>query len=154
MGPHLLVAHQTASSPELHSRVLRLLGDDPAAEFVLLVPATPIGPRPAVRSRCQFLRALQVDQPVFAELLDASHAPDLVPRYPGYAPGRRLEDHAGGPRKRHVAIERALSSRCSDRASTMAPTAMSSTSVHSCGEWLMPSRLGTNSMPVGATTLT
>jgi hypothetical protein len=43
MGRYLLVAHQTASSPELRSRVLRLLEEDPAAEFVLLVPATPIG---------------------------------------------------------------------------------------------------------------
>jgi hypothetical protein len=39
----LLVAHQTADSPELRARVLELVGEDPAAEFVLLVPATPIG---------------------------------------------------------------------------------------------------------------
>ena len=42
MGRYLLVAHQTADSAELSSRVVELLGDDPAAEFVLLV-FTPIG---------------------------------------------------------------------------------------------------------------
>ncbi len=43
MGRYLLVAHQTADSLELRSRVVELLHEDPAAEFVLLVPATPIG---------------------------------------------------------------------------------------------------------------
>ena len=42
MGRYLLVAHQTADSPELRGRVLELVRQDPAAEFVLLVPATPI----------------------------------------------------------------------------------------------------------------
>jgi nucleotide-binding universal stress UspA family protein len=36
----LVVAHQTASSPELVERVTALAGADPSAEFVLLVPAT------------------------------------------------------------------------------------------------------------------
>ena len=39
----LLVAHQTADSPELKSKVLELLRGDPQAEFVLLVPATQLG---------------------------------------------------------------------------------------------------------------
>lgn len=39
----LLVAHQTADSPELKAKVLELMGDDPQAEFVLLVPATLLG---------------------------------------------------------------------------------------------------------------
>ena len=43
MGRYLLVAHQTADSAELRSRVVELLHEDPAAEFVLLVPAIPIG---------------------------------------------------------------------------------------------------------------
>jgi hypothetical protein len=43
MGRYLLVAHQTAESAELRSQVAELLHEDPAAEFVLLVPATPIG---------------------------------------------------------------------------------------------------------------
>jgi hypothetical protein len=43
MGRYLLIAHQTADSPELRSRVLELVKEDQTAEFVLLVPATPIG---------------------------------------------------------------------------------------------------------------
>lgn len=39
----LLVAHQTADSPELKAEVLELMRHDPRAEFVLLVPATPLG---------------------------------------------------------------------------------------------------------------
>jgi len=39
----LLVAHQTADSPELREKVLELVRDDPQAEFVLLVPATQLG---------------------------------------------------------------------------------------------------------------
>ncbi len=42
MARYLVVAHQTASSPELVERVQALVCSDPAAEFVLLVPATPI----------------------------------------------------------------------------------------------------------------
>lgn len=40
---YLLVAHQTADSPELTNQVLELVRRDPEAEFVLLVPATPVG---------------------------------------------------------------------------------------------------------------
>jgi hypothetical protein len=43
MARHLIVAHQTAGSPELVDRVLELAERDPKAEFVLLVPATPTG---------------------------------------------------------------------------------------------------------------
>lgn len=42
MARYLVVAHQTADSPELSERVRALAISDPAAEFVLLVPATPI----------------------------------------------------------------------------------------------------------------
>lgn len=43
MARYLLVAHQTADSPELEAKVLGLARDDPKAEFVLVVPATQIG---------------------------------------------------------------------------------------------------------------
>lgn len=42
MARYLVVAHQTAESPELIEKVRALATSDPAAEFVLLVPATPI----------------------------------------------------------------------------------------------------------------
>jgi hypothetical protein len=38
----LLVAHQTADSPELATAATQLAAEDPDAAFVLLVPATPI----------------------------------------------------------------------------------------------------------------
>jgi len=37
-----VVAHQTAGSPEVVERVREIASTDPAAEFVLLVPATPV----------------------------------------------------------------------------------------------------------------
>jgi hypothetical protein len=43
MARYLIVAHQTAGSPELLERVKALAAADPAAEFTLLVPATPTG---------------------------------------------------------------------------------------------------------------
>jgi hypothetical protein len=43
MARYLIVAHQTACSPELLERVRSLAAADPAAEFTLLVPATPTG---------------------------------------------------------------------------------------------------------------
>ena len=43
MARYLIVAHQTACSPELLDRVTALAGADPGAEFTLLVPATPTG---------------------------------------------------------------------------------------------------------------
>ncbi|MEE8608819.1 MAG: hypothetical protein V3S55_14530, partial [Nitrospiraceae bacterium] len=42
MARYLVVAHQTASSPELVERVKAMAYAYPAPEFVLLVPATPI----------------------------------------------------------------------------------------------------------------
>jgi hypothetical protein len=42
MARYLVVAHQTAESEELLGELVRISGGDPAAEFVLLVPATPI----------------------------------------------------------------------------------------------------------------
>lgn len=42
MGRYLLVAHQTAGSPELRECVRQFVRDDPEAEFTVLVPATPI----------------------------------------------------------------------------------------------------------------
>ena len=41
MARYLVVAHQTAGSPGLSARARELAADDPRAEFVLLVPATP-----------------------------------------------------------------------------------------------------------------
>jgi hypothetical protein len=43
MARILIVAYQTAGSPELLERVRALAAADPAAEFTLLVPATPTG---------------------------------------------------------------------------------------------------------------
>ena len=43
MAKYLLVAHQTAESEELLAAAKDLARDDPEAEFVLLVPATPVG---------------------------------------------------------------------------------------------------------------
>lgn len=43
MARYLLVAHQTAQSSQLLAAAEELTRDDPAAEFVLLVPATPVG---------------------------------------------------------------------------------------------------------------
>jgi len=43
MARYLLVAHQTAQSDELLDSARTLAAEDPAAEFVLLVPATPVG---------------------------------------------------------------------------------------------------------------
>lgn len=43
MARYLLVAHQTAESEELLAAARELAGEDPEAEFVLLVPATPVG---------------------------------------------------------------------------------------------------------------
>jgi hypothetical protein len=39
---YLVVAHQTADSPELVAELRRAQASDPSASFVLLVPATPI----------------------------------------------------------------------------------------------------------------
>jgi hypothetical protein len=41
MARYLVVAYQTAGSPELAERVRALAAEDPQAEFTLLVPATP-----------------------------------------------------------------------------------------------------------------
>lgn len=42
MAQYLILAHQTAASPELVERVRAVAISDPAAQFVLLVPATPV----------------------------------------------------------------------------------------------------------------
>jgi hypothetical protein len=42
MARYLIVAHQTAASPELVEKVGALATADPGLEFALLVPATPI----------------------------------------------------------------------------------------------------------------
>ena len=41
MARYLVVAHQTAESPELRQAMTDLVASDPDADFVLLVPATP-----------------------------------------------------------------------------------------------------------------
>ena len=41
MSRYLIVAHQTASSPELQRKVVGLVKEDPAAEFAILVPEVP-----------------------------------------------------------------------------------------------------------------
>lgn len=42
MGTYLVVAHQTASSPELLDKLKELSREEGEVEFVLLVPATPV----------------------------------------------------------------------------------------------------------------
>ena len=42
MSNYLVVAHQTATSPELLERICELAADDPLAAFTILVPATPV----------------------------------------------------------------------------------------------------------------
>jgi hypothetical protein len=42
MARYLLVAHQTAECDELREAAANLAAEDPEAEFVLLVPATPV----------------------------------------------------------------------------------------------------------------
>jgi len=42
MGTYLVVANQTADSPELLEKVKDQVRADPVAQFVLLVPATPV----------------------------------------------------------------------------------------------------------------
>ncbi len=42
MGRYLAVAHQTAESPEFITAIQDLVRRDPAAELVLLIPATPV----------------------------------------------------------------------------------------------------------------
>jgi hypothetical protein len=42
MARYLVVAHQTAESEELRAAARALAGREPEAEFVLLVPATPV----------------------------------------------------------------------------------------------------------------
>ena len=41
MGTYLVIANQTADSPELAASLKEIARDDPGAEFVLLVPAIP-----------------------------------------------------------------------------------------------------------------
>ena len=45
MARYLVVAHQTASSPELMKAVLGIVKQERAVEFTLVVPATPPGVR-------------------------------------------------------------------------------------------------------------
>ena len=42
MAKYLVVAHETASNPLLLEQLCRMQGEDEAAEFTLLVPATPV----------------------------------------------------------------------------------------------------------------
>lgn len=42
MTRYLVVAHQTATSPELLQRVTGLAANDPKATFTILVPGTPV----------------------------------------------------------------------------------------------------------------
>ena len=42
MSRYLIVAHETATNPELLEQVSVLTKNDPQAEFVLLVPSTPV----------------------------------------------------------------------------------------------------------------
>jgi hypothetical protein len=42
MARYLVVAHQTAGSPELAGALRQIMAGDPEASFVLVVPATPV----------------------------------------------------------------------------------------------------------------
>ena len=87
-----------------------------------------------------------------AELLGSPHdVPLLVVTRHDLPAGRRparvlADDVARRPRPLPLHVAR----RRSVRASTRAPSSQSAVSVHSDGEWLMPSREGTNSIPAAA----
>jgi hypothetical protein len=100
MARYLIVAHQTAGSPELLERVKALAADDPAASFTLLVPATPTGhllhnweegeARQLARRRAgEAMAALAAAGVPVAEARVGSHSPleavgDELQAHPGY----------------------------------------------------------------------
>ena len=70
VGRYLVVAHKTATSPELQRQIQRIISRDPSAEFTVLVPATPLQDRftwddqetlAAARQRLQEATALLAD---------------------------------------------------------------------------------------------
>jgi hypothetical protein len=100
MARYLIVAHQTAGSPELLERVRALAADDPPATFTLLVPATPTGhllhnweegeARQLARKRAtEAMAALAAAGVPVAEARVGSHSPleavgDELQAHPGY----------------------------------------------------------------------
>ena len=101
MARYLIVAHQTAGSPELLERVRALAGADPGAEFTLLVPATPTGhllhnweegeARQLARKRAaEAMASLTAAGIPVAAARVGSHSPveavgEELPAHPGYA---------------------------------------------------------------------
>jgi hypothetical protein len=101
MSRHLIVAHDTATSPTLIERVQEVARNEPGAEFVLLVPATPVAELQLLRSlahdatttaKDQAERARRAFAAAGVELLDArigaadplEAIADEVRRSPGY----------------------------------------------------------------------
>jgi len=97
LGRYLLVAHQTADSSELRSKVAELLRGDPAAEFVLLVPATSIGLLQAVAGESRTaigvarLRARRA-----RSLLESAGARVIAARIGSYDPSVAIEQELRG----------------------------------------------------------
>jgi hypothetical protein len=93
MAQYLLVAHQTADSQELRSRVVTLLQEDPAAQFVLLVPATPIALLQSVGGEARSAVALaRLRARRARSLLEAAGAPVAATRIGSYDPLVAIED--------------------------------------------------------------
>ena len=94
MARYLIVAHQTAGSPELLERVRALAAADPAATFTLLVPATPTGHllhnwELARRRAGEAMASLAAAGVPVAEARVGSHSPleavgDELQAHPGY----------------------------------------------------------------------
>jgi len=97
LGRYLLVAHQTADSSELRSEVAELHHADPAAEFVLLVPATSIGLLQAVAGESRTaigvarLRARRA-----RSLLESAGARVIAARIGSYDPSVAIEQELRG----------------------------------------------------------
>ena len=53
VASYLLIANQTAESPELLHATAEIHAHDPDAEFVIVVPATPLNLRPPWRRNCR-----------------------------------------------------------------------------------------------------
>lgn len=99
MKRYLIVAHQTAESPELMAKVGELVKADPTAEFTILVPATPVqhlltwweGEKQAVahaqsQAAAEALRkaAVEVNEALVGDASPANAIGDELRRRPDY----------------------------------------------------------------------
>ncbi|HVC76116.1 MAG TPA: hypothetical protein VND96_06305 [Candidatus Micrarchaeaceae archaeon] len=93
MVPYLLVAQETADSPELLCAVQRIADEDPEAEFVVLVPTTPVDPVATVLGEHRSARQLASSraQRIRAQLRSAGVRFAVV-RLGNYDPVQAIED--------------------------------------------------------------